>query len=222
MEATISNSKNNLWRRWIVANGLAELVGLGATFAAIGLLFSRIDTQHAAGILLAFLLTVASGAIEATLVGLAQWLAMQPAFPIIRRVAWWRATLIGALLGYALGYLPSTLMSMGAAVTQTPQVEPPQWVTLLLAAGLGAAAGAVLSFAQWLVLRGKVRRAGLWIPANMLAWACGMPVIFWGMDLAFKLGTLWQSVLVIGAAILVAGLVVGAIHGRFLLVMAGE
>jgi hypothetical protein len=221
VEATISNSKNNLWLRWIVANGLAELVGLGATFATIGLLFSRIDTQHVAGILLAFLLTVASGAIEATLVGLAQWWAMQPAFPMIRRVAWWRATLIGAMLGYALGYLPSTLMSMGEAIAQTPQTEPPQWVTLLLAAGLGAAAGAVLSFAQWLVLRGKVRRAGLWIPANMLAWACGMPVIFWGMDLAFKLSALWQSVLVIGAAILVAGLVVGAIHGRFLVVMAG-
>lgn len=222
MEATIGNSKNDLWLRWTVANGLAELVGLGATFATIGLLFSRIDTQHAAGILLAFLLSVASGAIEATLVGLAQSWAMQPAFPMIKRFAWWRATLIGALLGYVLGYLPSTLMSMGETVTQTPQAEPPQWVTLLLAAGLGAAAGAVLSFAQWLVLRGKVRRAGLWIPANMLAWACGMPVIFWGMDLAFKLSALWQSVLVVGGAILVAGLVVGAIHGRFLVAMAGE
>jgi hypothetical protein len=221
VEATISKSKHNLWLRWTGANGLAELVGLGATFATIGLLFSRIDTQHVAGILLAFLLTVASGAIEATLVGLAQWWAMQPAFPMIRRVAWWRATLIGAMLGYALGYLPSTLMSMGEAIAQTPQTEPPQWVTLLLAAGLGAAAGAVLSFAQWLVLRGKVRRAGLWIPANMLAWACGMPVIFWGMDLAFKLSAVLQSVLVIGGAILVAGLVVGAIHGRFLVVMAG-
>jgi len=222
MEATISNIKNNLWLRWIAANGLAELVGLGATFATIGLLFSRIDTQHATGILLAFLLAVASGAIEATFVGLAQWWAMRPAFPMIKRFAWWRATLIGALLGYVLGYLPSTLMSMGEAVTQTPQAEPPQWITLLLAAGLGAAAGAVLSFAQWLVLRGKVRRAGLWIPANMLAWACGMPVIFWGMDLAFKLSAVWQSVLVVGGAILVAGLVVGAIHGRFLVVMAGE
>jgi hypothetical protein len=217
----MTNNKTVLWYRWTGANALAELLGLGATFATIGLLVSRIDTQKITGILLAFLLTVASGAIEATLVGLAQWWAMQPAFPMIRRVAWWRATLIGALLGYALGYLPSTLMSMGEAIAQTSQAEPPQWVTLLLAAGLGAAAGAVLSFAQWLVLRGKVRRAGLWIPANMLAWACGMPVIFWGMDIAFKQSGLWQSVLVIGAAILVAGLVVGAIHGRFLVVMAG-
>jgi hypothetical protein len=63
-------------------------------------------------------------------------------------------------------------------------------------------AGAVLSFAQWLVLRGKVKRAGLWIPANMLAWAFGMPVIFLGMDLAFKMNEVWQSVLVVGGALL--------------------
>jgi hypothetical protein len=216
------NSRLALWLRWTAANGLAELLGLGATFATIGLLVSRIDTQHLNGILLSFALTVAAGAIEATLVGLAQWWAMHAWFPKIKRFAWWRATLVGALLGYVLGYLPSTLMSMGETAGQTAQAEPPQWLILVLAAGLGAAAGAVLSFAQWLVLRGKARRAGLWIPANMLAWACGMPVIFWGMDLAFKQSTAWQSVLVVGGAILVAGLVVGAIHGRFLMHMVGE
>jgi hypothetical protein len=38
-----------LWLRWTLANGLAELLGLGATFAAIGLLVSRIDTQQCRG-----------------------------------------------------------------------------------------------------------------------------------------------------------------------------
>jgi hypothetical protein len=45
-----------------------------------------------------------------------------------------------ALPGYVLGYLPSTLMSMGEAAGQAPQAEPAQWLTLVLAAGLGAAA----------------------------------------------------------------------------------
>jgi hypothetical protein len=218
----MNNNRNILWMRWTVANGLAELVGLGLTFVMIGLLVSRVDTGRITGILLAFGMTILSGAIEATIVGLVQSWIMQPWFPAIGCFAWWRGTLIGALLGYVLGYLPSTLMSMGETATQAVQAEPPQWVTLLLAAGLGAAAGAVLSFAQWLVLRRKVRRAGLWIPANMLAWACGMPIIFWGMDLAFKQSQVWQSVLVVGGAILVAGLVVGAIHGRFLVKLAGK
>lgn len=214
----MSGDKNILWLRWVAANALAELVGLGATFVAIGLLLSQIE-QNTAGILLSFAITIACGAIEATIVGLAQWWAMRPWFPLIGRLAWWRATLIGALIGYGLGYLPSTLMSMNEVSTQTPVTEPPQWITLLLAAALGVVAGVVLSFAQWLVLRHKVERAGLWIPANMLAWAFGMPIIFWGMDVAYKMAAVWQSVLVVAEALLAAGAIVGAIHGRFLVAM---
>ncbi len=209
-----------LYLRWVAANGLAEFLGLGSTFAVIGLLVSRVDTQQAAGILLAFALTIASGAIEATLVGLAQWQAMHRWFPMIKRASWWRATLAGALVGYALGYLPSTLMSMGETGSGAPPAEPPQWVTLLLAAGLGTAAGAMLSFAQWLVLRSQVKRAGVWVPANMLAWAIGMPIIFQGIDMAFKQAESWQALLVVAGIILAAGLVVGAIHGRFLVYLA--
>lgn len=136
-----------LWLRWVLANGLGELFGLGTTFAVIGLLVPRVETGQIAGILLSFAVAVSSGAVEATVVGLAQWWAMHPWFPSVGRFAWWRATLIGALLGYVLGYLPSTLMSMGEAAGQSPQAEPPAWVTLLLAAALGAVAGAVLSLA---------------------------------------------------------------------------
>jgi hypothetical protein len=142
---------------------------------------------------------------------------MRPWFPFIAKFAWWRATLIGALIAYVLGYLPSTLMSMGEATASgAPVAEPAPWIVLLLAAGMGAVGGAVLSFAQWLVLRGTVRGAGSWIPANMLAWLFGMPVIFWGIDLAFKMTTLWQSVLVMAGTLFVAGAIVGGIHGLFL------
>jgi hypothetical protein len=209
-----------LWRRWILANALAETIGLGATFSAIALLSARIESQQTAGVLIAFAIAVASGALEATAVGLAQWWAMHPWFPRISRFAWWRATVIGATAGYILGYLPSTLMSLGNTAPQTPTAEPPQWLVLLLAAGLGAVAGGVLSFAQWWVLRRRAHRAGLWIPANMLAWALGMPIIFAGLDLAFRQGALWRSVLVIGAALLTAGAAVGTVHGRFLVVLA--
>jgi hypothetical protein len=82
---------------------------------------------------------------------------------------------------------------------------------------MGLVGGAVLSFAQWLTLRRNVQRAGIWIPANMLAWLFGMPIIFWGIDLAFKMDTLWQSMLVMVGILLVAGAVVGAIHGFFLM-----
>lgn len=211
-------SKNQLWPRWTLANAFSELFGLGLTFLITGLVFSKLDDQGTvASIVLTFILAVASGAIEATVVGFAQWWAMRPWFPMIERFDWWRGTLIGALIAYILGYLPSTIMSMGeATASSAPMAEPPQWIVLLLAAGMGAVGGVVLSFAQWLVMRGKVKRAGLWIPANMLAWFFGMPVIFWGIDKAFNMPAIWQSVLLMAGTLFIAGAIVGSIHGVFL------
>lgn len=211
-----------LWLRWLGANAIGELLGLGMTFTVIAWVFSGMDNQTGTMTVLAsFLVAVASGAFEATLVGLAQWWAMHPWFPAITRRAWWLATLVGALVAYVLGYLPSTLMSLGEGTSQSQVAEPPQWIVLLLAAGLGAVAGAVLSFAQWLVLRKKVSRAGWWVPANMLAWLVGMPIIFLGIDAAQRGQPLAQTVLLLAGCLLLTGAIVGAIHGAFLVKLAG-
>jgi len=212
--------KRSLYLRWLVANGLGEMFGLGLTFAVGALVMSLLgEAQNGLVILVSFLVAVASGAIEATTVGLAQWWAMHPWLPTIRRRDWWLATLIGALLAYVLGYLPTTLMSLTEQSNPqgTPVQEPDQWVVLLLAAGLGLVGGAVLSSAQWLVLRKKVSRANVWIPANMLAWLVGMPLIFWGIDIAGRLESMVCIVGFMAGVLLLAGLVVGAIHGAFLL-----
>ncbi len=215
----IPNDRMRLWRRWVAANAVGEVFGLGGTFA---LLFAVLQpalnasgVTGATGILLNFTAAVLSGTLEATIVGLLQWWAMRPCFPGLRARAWWLGTLWGALAAYVLGYLPSTLMDMAGQAGSAPVQEPPQWVTLLLAAALGLAAGAVLSFAQWRVLRKHAARAGRWIPANMLAWATGMPLIFAGMDIAFG-GSNRPFALIIIATLFVTGMVVGAIQGWFL------
>jgi hypothetical protein len=218
-----STDKRTLWLRWVAANGLGEMFGLGLTLAVGALVITRLGDQGGvSAILLSFLVAVASGAIEATVVGLAQWWAMHPWFPVIARRSWWFATLVGALLAYVLGYLPSTLMSLGEQASQSSAsaVEPAQWIVLLLAAGLGAVGGAVLSFAQWFTMHKKVARAYVWIPANMLAWMVGMPIIFWGIDIAQKIDGLPWMILFITGILLVTGLVVGAIHGAFLVRIA--
>ena len=216
--------KYKLFQRWTLANALAEFFGLGLTFLLTGFAFSKLDSQGTVtSIILSFVFAVLSGAVEATIVGLAQWWAMNPWFEKLTRFGWWRATFIGALVAYVLGYLPSTLMSMGEATSQSaPMEEPAQWIVLLLASGMGAVGGVVLSFAQWLELKKQVDGAGIWIPANMLAWAAGMPVIFWGVDKAFNVASIWQSVLVMAMSLLVAGAVVGAIHGAFLVKLVKE
>jgi uncharacterized membrane protein YhaH (DUF805 family) len=216
-------SKRTLWLRWVAANAFGELLGLGATFAVIALVFSRLADQQGPGIVLVlFLIAVASSAIEATLVGIAQWWAMYPWFPTITRRAWWLATLVGALVAYVLGYLPSTLMSLGQQTSQTPVTEPPQGIMLLFAAGLGAIAGMVLSSAQWLTMRNKVTQAGWWIPANMLAWMVGMPIIFLGID-ATQIGRPpLQAALLLAGVLFLTGAVIGAIHGVFLVRLSGQ
>ncbi|MBN1643189.1 MAG: hypothetical protein JXA09_18290 [Anaerolineae bacterium] len=216
-----ASSRQDLWWRWVTANAFGELFGLGLTFAAVGVTFPRLEAlPGAAGVLLAFAVAVASGAIEATVVGVAQWWAMRPWFPAVTRTAWWQATLAGALLAYVAGYLPSTLIGLGQQAGGAPVAEPPQGVVPLLAAGMGAVAGAVLSFAQWLVLRRHVARAGLWVPANALAWLVGMPVIFWAMDAVFAAGSALQSALLLAGALYLTGAIVGAIHGAFLVRLA--
>jgi hypothetical protein len=81
---------------------------------------------------------------------------------------------------------------------------------------MGVVGGVVLSFAQWLVLRKAVNGASIWIPANMLAWLVGMPVIFWGIDNIQKLSNLSAIILSMAVVLLMTGLVVGAINGTFL------
>ena len=214
-------SKFTLYLRWIVSNALGEVFGLGGTIAVGALAFTYLGNLPGAGkVLVMFLIAVGSGVIEASVVGLLQWWAMHPWFQAIQCRSWWLATLVGSLVAYVLGWMPSTIMNLSQEVEaspSTPASEPPQWVILLLAGGLGVVAGAVLSFAQWLVLHKGAKRAGVWIPANMLAWLFGMPIIFWGIDLAQKGLPLASTLLVMAFVLLLAGVVVGGIHGLFLL-----
>ena len=84
--------------------------------------------------------------------------------------------------------------------------------------GMGLAAGVVLAFVQWTALRtaSGVRRAGLWLPANSLAWCLGMPVVFLGMGSIPAGASVAQAVPVVVAATAAAGAVVGAVHGAVL------
>ena len=78
---------------------------------------------------------------------------------------------------------------------------------------MGLVLGPVLGFAQWLALRRYVRGAALWMPANALAWAFGMVVIFVGIDPAFDDGFGVRSVAILVFTLALAGAVVGAVHG---------
>jgi hypothetical protein len=208
---------------WLAANSLAELLGLGATFALDILLFTRLGDAKtvpaAAGMIL---LTTATGVVEGTVVGQLQWSVLRAPFPQITRRVWVAATLAGALIAWFLGSLPSTLIGLGSDQSGAAGQEPATWLMMLLAAAMGLFLGVILALPQWRVLRRAAPRAWVWLPANAAAWALGMPVIFAAVDLAYNTGTVAGAVAVMAAALALTGALVGAVHGLALVWLAAQ
>lgn len=127
---------------------LASTFGTGLGWAAAWWLSFR-----APGALSSLVIGLATG----TILGTLQWLALRP---YLRRPALWvPLTALGWGGGFFIGSLLPNLLGLGEA-----------WLGLAAGAAVGAAAGAL----QWLLLRGQVTRAGLWVAASTAAWASGL------------------------------------------------
>lgn len=216
---TYTSWRSKFWWHWIVANSLAELVGLGSV-AAIGyFVVTQVGEPH--GLIPALFFTVSFillGIVEGLVVGYAQAKVLRQRVPQLH--GWIRATVIGAVVAWALGMLPSTLMNSMNTGDTTPPPEISEWLRLVFAAGLGLVAGPVLAFFQWRCLRHYLRRrAAWWLPANALAWALGMPVIFAGAHLGAGTANPLFITAGVGLSLLAAGATVGAVHGRVLVWM---
>ena len=203
-----------LWLRWILANAVGEALGLGGTALiwALSVLNTGEGTGLYAVLLLAAFSVLAGTLIEGTVVGTAQWLVLRRPLPRMRWRTWVLATGAGAFLAWTLGMIPSTLLSLGSGGEASP-AEPGEATVLGYAFLMGLALGPVLGVVQWLALRRLVRRAALWVPANALAWACGMVVIFAGIDLALGGGFSPGIVPILALTLACAGALVGAVHG---------
>lgn len=209
-----------LWLRWVLANAVGELIGLGAA-AVLGVLLAQaVEATFGAfaGLALAGVF-ILLGTFEGVVVGVAQWLVLRRPFPALRWQAWLLASAVGAFVAWTLGMLPSTLMgaATGDGGPPAPDIDGP--LMYALAAGMGAVLGPVLGVPQWLVLRRHAPRAGWWVLANVVAWAAGMPVVFIGAGAAPSGGLL--GIVVTGLlTATAAGAVVGALHGLVLVWLA--
>jgi hypothetical protein len=123
----------------------AALVASDAPFAAFG-----------AAIL-------ACGAVEGTVLGLAEAVALRQALPAVATGDWLRATVAGAMAAWVIGLVP-----FAVELERVPRL-------VLVAAGPPLAALLLLSIGtlQWRVLRSHVSRAGWWIAASAGAWRPG-------------------------------------------------
>ncbi|MBM2616382.1 hypothetical protein JIG36_12520 [Actinoplanes sp. LDG1-06] len=107
---------------------------------------------------------LAAGAVEGSLLGLAQGVVLRRVlahFPVRR---WALATASAAMAAYAIGMLPSTVTAA------------PPWLLIVAAPVLGAALLASIGTAQWLILRTIMDRSASWIVTTALAWLAGLAV----------------------------------------------
>ncbi len=212
-----------LWREWTLANTLAEALGLGATLLAGVLVFARLEPRI--GPVASALIGVALGAvIEGGIVGTAQWLVLRAPLEGLRWRRWAIATAIGAGIAWALGMTPSVIMALASQDSGVgAEAQGPEGLAFYaLAAGLGLIAGPILAVAQWWVLRDFVPRAGWWIPANALAWAVGMVIVFWGTSFIPASGVAAPVIAILIGCVILAGAAVGAIHGLALIWLLRE
>lgn len=209
-----ASGEASLWLRWVLANAIGEAIGLGGAvfLGATGARYVGEGTGFLAVVVLAVLAVLVGTLIEGTVVGTVQWLVLKGPLPLMRWRMWVLATGAGAFLAWTLGMVPSTILSLGSE-GGAPPAEPAEAAVLGLAFLMGLVLGPVLGLAQWLALRRFVRRAALWMPANALAWAFGMVVIFAGMDLALGGGFGPGTVPILALTLLWCGTTVGTIHG---------
>ena len=215
------NESRRFWLRWVEANALAEMIGLGVA-GMVGVQVFVSGPANLGQALVSLAPAILAGAFEGLVVGAAQWSVLRRALPRLRARAWIGATVLGAFVAWCLGMLPSTIMSLAPQPAATAPASPSPFEGPLvypLAMGMGAVLGVVLGLPQWAVLRRWTPRGWRWIAANSAAWALGMPVIFLvagGVSPGLPVAAIVVLVL---ATLALAGAVVGAVHGAVLVRM---
>ncbi|GAA3561153.1 hypothetical protein GCM10022419_047240 [Nonomuraea rosea] len=163
-EPALEKDRGRLWWRWTKAVTLGEVAGFcvpaitGASVAGPGWELLGI------GPLVQGTAVVLAGAVEGSILGLAQAYVLRAALPAITTRAWVRATVTGAVIAWTVGALPIVL---GERVLDwPPAVLALLGLTLLTSMGL----------LQWRVLRGQVRAAWRWVVASSGAWLVALGV----------------------------------------------
>lgn len=146
-------------RRWVLLVAAGESVGFLAPTLAGGAAFAAGVSGWAF-----YLVMVAAGAVEGLVLGLTQSTALVRSTVPVSRVRWSALTGAAAAAAWSIGMLPSTLTAVDWTSAQA-----------IMAVVVGAAVLlCVIPAAQWLELRRVTRRAGLWVPVNVVAWGAGL------------------------------------------------
>jgi hypothetical protein len=195
----MQNDTVKFWLTWTLVTVIGYVVGILVLLpVAVNLAYAE---QLPEQIWSPGLIGLLSGAVLGATIGTAQWLLLRRRTPI--PIAWVGATVIGGMIGMALGMsvgptAPATITVRDMTHEAAALVIP--WRVAWQTSLAGALFGVGMGLAQWWQLRQYARSAGWWITVNGAAWMIGLGV---GAALAELITTL--------GAVVVTGLIAAAI-----------
>lgn len=190
---------SSFWLRWMLLTTVGLGVGMVAGFAL------GAPTVAIVGMML---VVTVIGAILGGVSGAVQSFGLPPG--LRRRGAWILATTAGMAIGFTAGTVGGEQLGLEKG---NPAHEA------LFIAILGLVTGAFAGLAQFWVLRGRVSRAGIWVPASALA--SGVGFLIGGLAAVALVGG-FRSLAGLAIVGLTGGLLSGAFGGLVLGRLAGS
>jgi len=203
---------------WVVLCATAEAVGISVAvvwYALADVYFA--NPEGFANRVAAWLVMSAAALPEGLVLGGLQSTGIRWFLPTVRRVHWIAATTVVGLLGWAVGTWFPVFMPFeaqpGSAVVE-PTVVQTVGFTVIFGACAGALIGGAQSFAMPTVNSGGGRSLRvIWIVANSIGWAIGLPCIYLAASFGADLSNVAARVAVWSGGALLAGAAGGAATG---------
>jgi hypothetical protein len=196
-------SPEGIFRQWVVACTLGEVVGFCAIPVVLGTVSFALSggLAEAARALLLFAVAVLGGLAEGAVLALFQYRVLSRVLTGLPRVAWIRATAVAASLAWAVGMAIPTLDEL---VGLAPAVQTGLWIAagILILLSIGFAQSRVLA-------RAGIARPSSWIFWNVGGWLAGLPWTFVLPALLPDASPVWAF----GVAMAVGGVLMGASLG---------
>jgi hypothetical protein len=201
---------SSLWRRWVLAFTLGELIGFGGIPALGGALaFWVTDSVDAVPrSLLLYSVAVLGGLGEGAVLAWFQTRVLREYLPGLNVRRWIVVTALAAAFAWACGMLAPTLDDL---IELSTPAQITIWVpaSVLILFSIGSA--------QAWVLRGVVEFPHRWITANLLGWLAGLPWTFVLPALVSESAPIAVWVITFVIAGVLMGFTAGAVTGLFLL-----